>query len=128
MDFLNSNRTIASYETYGGEHGFVRYGRETIRAELEGFSSAVTETFISEAVFVAAENASLVRFVLSTRFEGGTIAALLVDCGIPFRYPAGSRPAPVVDISAITTFDEYDDDVIDIDMFRPAASVERVAG
>lgn len=88
MEFLNPERTLATYEAHGGEHCFLRWAIETITPEQPGFSSATTDKHITETVFVAAEDAVLAGLLIGSRGGWANLADLLAANGIAFRFPA----------------------------------------
>lgn len=90
MEFLNPERTLATYEAHGGEHCFLHCAIETITLEQPGFSSATTDKHITEAVFVAADDAALVGLLIGSRGGSANLADLLEANGIAFRFPAST--------------------------------------
>lgn len=99
MDFLNNDHTLAAYETYGGEHGIVGYEFDTVSDGEPGFSSAIRERYVAEAVFVSAGDIDTVRFLLATRGVLGTISNTLELHGIAFRLPTGTTSATVSNLA-----------------------------
>lgn len=95
MEFLNPERTLATYEAHGGEHCFLAWGIDTITPEQPGFSSAITDKQITEAVFVAAEDAALAELLVVSRSGWESLANLLDANGVAFRLPRGLGATPV---------------------------------
>ena len=95
MEFLNPERTLATYEAHGGEHCFLAWRIDTIIPEQPGFSSAITDKHITEAVFVAAEDAVLAEFLIANRSGWVSLTCLLESHGVAFRLPAGTGATAV---------------------------------
>jgi hypothetical protein len=95
MEFLNANHTLATYETKGGELGFLKYDLVTIKEEVPEFASAIVDRELEEALLVAATDAPLVAYLCQTHDHIATLAGLLDGVGVSYRYPAGA-PDPRV--------------------------------
>ena len=74
----------------------VRYGLRVIGPAVPGFSSAITEREIVEAVYVPAEWADVATWLVETEAEAFGIATVLDARGVPYRYPTRTATAAVV--------------------------------
>lgn len=95
MEFLNPERTLATYEAHSGEQCFLAWRIDTISPEQPGFSSAITCKEIAEAVFVAGEDAALTELLVANRSGWASMASLLAANGVAFRLPGGIGATPV---------------------------------
>lgn len=96
---LNPERSLWTYESYAGEHAFIRYQLHTIKEEIPGFSSAIRDRAMAEALFVEAEFAAQAEFALTTASPLQSLASVLDAFGIPHRRPGGVT-APVVELDS----------------------------
>ena len=97
MEYLDAARTVATYESMGGDHCFVRYGLVTVVEEVPGWAPAIREREIVEAVFVAADEVAEARWVLAglTAASNFTLSGMFEARGITFRLPHRVRPGTV---------------------------------
>ncbi len=95
MRYLNAARTLATYESCGGDQAFMGCCIDPVVEEILGFSSAITSKNLEEAVFVAAEDAPTVEWLLADLERTVTITRVLEAHGIAYRYPTGTPQATV---------------------------------
>jgi hypothetical protein len=107
--FLDHTRLLATYESHGGEHCFVRFGLRTVSEELPGFASAVRPKELVEAVFVPAESAAVAELVVRAAGPYACLAQTLEGRGIPWRLPSGVHAPAAVPLRHLEPVEDLDE-------------------
>ena len=116
--YLDPNRLVGTYETMSGELGIVRYTIAVDRPEIPGYAAGESHRQIVEAVFVAADDVDVTRWILAGHDATRSIADALIDGGIDFRF-AHRATAPDATMSLVSR--RADDDTV-AEMPQPAVA------
>jgi hypothetical protein len=107
--FLDHTRLLATFESHGGEHCFVRHGIRTIAPEIPGFASGIRTKEIIEAVFVPADWAALAELALGAAGPFASLIETLEGRGVPWRLPSGVHAPAAVPLRHLEPVGDPDD-------------------